>query len=175
MPGMKTPPSCPKQAPACPWVRLVWHRKAARNLWPSEHQPEAIKRNWITFWGQFHNTVFMQNQWVRCIPLTRPHQLGKPAPWLRLARSKLDVMGGQTLLFTPRVRLGGSASRQPPWLGAAWEAQSAAISWPRGSFRAWEACWAVLSLPCPAPPTLPYTPFVCSKLQFDAHYQVSKC
>lgn len=107
--------------------------------------------------GQFHNTVFMQNQWVRCIPLTRPHQLGKPAPWLRLARSKLDVMGGQTLLFTPRVRLGGSASRQPPWLGAAWEAQSTAISWPRGSFRAWEACWAVLSLPCPAPPTLPYT------------------
>lgn len=154
MPGMKTPPSCPKQAPACPWVRLVWHRKAARYLWPSEHQPEAIEKNWITFWrGNFTIlSVFMQNQWVRCIPLTCPHQIGKTAPWLRLARSKLDVMGGQTLLFTPRVRLGGSASRQPPWLGAVWEAQSAAISWPGaalGSERPAELCFLfpVLLLP----------------------------
>lgn len=91
--------------------------------------------------------------------------LGKPAPWLRLARSKLDVMGGQTLLFTPRVRLGGSASRQPPWLGAAWEAQSAAISWPGtalGPERPAELCFLFPVLLLPLSLTLLLSALNCS-------------
>lgn len=114
-------------------------------------------------------------------PPTRPHQPGKPAPWPRGLVDRNWRWWEQTLLLTPRGEI-WSSSQQPaslPGLGGAWEARStipnlkpsAVQEELLGPKRSAEQCFF---FPVPLLPLSVHS-FVCSKLQFSAHYQVSEC
>lgn len=115
--------------------------------------------NWIAFWrGNFTIlSVFMQNRGCSASHWPVPTSLGnQPHGW--------DLLGqnwrwwGGRLCFSPPGR---GWEDQPagslPWLGAAWEAQSAAISWPGaalGPKRPAELCFLFPALLLPLSLTL---------------------
>lgn len=144
MSGMKTSPS---------FISRLQHAHGlgwsdTERLWdicgPANISLRPYKQsNRITFWigGFTILNIFMQN-WG-CITSCPHINLGnQPYDWDLIDQNWRWCQG------KPDLSLMRSRASKPPFLG--WEMLGAA-------FRAREASWAVLFIPCPAPPTLPYT------------------